>query len=301
MEVDLRDRSVRPLLQSPHLISVGIVSVPKPLPDGEGSVAGDAKTVSRVALRASDRLFVLDPATGDKREFQLPERFERGTTSTFTRLDGNNCLLNWVPRKWRATTGSSAWHGLMRTEPSDAKRPSSWRSIAESRRTTDHLGRTGGRFHADPGRLGGGSKRGRASLRLCRTIEQPTYTAAFVYYSGYDLASVVDCYGDRDFVCLAGLAVATSLRAFGDGGLDGVCIAAGFPGLGGVLAGTPADETGTLRRVRCDSAAGSGCVRGLHEALRRPAAGGDGNLCLRPVEPFQVSEGMPPDVDSARP
>lgn len=97
MEVDLRARQVREIFQAPQLVSVGTLTEAAPdradnEPDGDGR-----KTLTRVALRTPDHMFVLDPATGAKREFPLPESLGEQILSVYS-IGDDQLLLQWSSR-----------------------------------------------------------------------------------------------------------------------------------------------------------------------------------------------------------
>jgi hypothetical protein len=91
VEVDLRSRSARRLFEVPGAIAIGVLSQ---------AVASEAKqgtaTVSRLAVRAKDRILVTDPQSDWRRGFDLPEVIHDQQVTTYL-LDDDKLLLTWTP------------------------------------------------------------------------------------------------------------------------------------------------------------------------------------------------------------
>ena len=96
LEIDLRERTVRTVEESPGMISIGILTEAIS-PAGDGVPRpGDAKTTTRLVLRARDRVVVMDPPADQRREFPLPESL-RGEQLTAYSLPTGELLLAWTP------------------------------------------------------------------------------------------------------------------------------------------------------------------------------------------------------------
>ena len=72
LEIDLRERSVRVVLESPNLLDVAVATEGLPKVDADTPQENRTGPQYRVAARFTDRIVVLDPPSGDKREFLLP-------------------------------------------------------------------------------------------------------------------------------------------------------------------------------------------------------------------------------------
>jgi len=195
-EINLRDRTIRSIHESPDLIAVAIlyevVGKPKedakepakdaaasagssassaeavvaPLPSGGGvgefrailpaptanvfsvgplppapAETGEKQELqARVALRTADKVVIIDPIGGSKREFKLPEKLRNVMLSTYP-LAGGQLLLVWYPENnrqrqpveltWIEADGSVAREqevALARTHTND-ERVAAWMAV----------------------------------------------------------------------------------------------------------------------------------------------------------------------------
>jgi len=87
LEVDFRERSVATVLEAEGIWSVNRLQQAAPLPpDGEKSYIPRLK--SSLAVRAGDRVLVIDPSGGKQRAYTLPEAIGRESIQFFERSDG---------------------------------------------------------------------------------------------------------------------------------------------------------------------------------------------------------------------
>ena len=129
LEIDLLNRSLRPIYESPGLLSVaGLLELQQPAA-GEAADAPDVqdaaptgqtafpassnKTVAQIALRTTDRIIVLDPPTGTEREYALPEDVRPVTLVLYAIGNDQLLLQTWNPQGpvqtefiWLAQDGS---------------------------------------------------------------------------------------------------------------------------------------------------------------------------------------------------
>ena len=97
LEVDLRARTVRTVYESPGLLAVAGVTEPPALPaDAASPTTANRREslVSRIAVRTSNRIVILDPPTGDKWEFVLPESLRSTPVYAYT-IGSDQLLLQW--------------------------------------------------------------------------------------------------------------------------------------------------------------------------------------------------------------
>lgn len=94
-EVNLQERTVREVFTSTDLVSVGVLTEPTSQPTNDEAAPDISKTVSRVAVRTRNSIFVLDPAADAKREFLLAESLPDKAFSTYV-VDPNQLLLYWT-------------------------------------------------------------------------------------------------------------------------------------------------------------------------------------------------------------
>lgn len=96
LEVNLRARTVRSILELPGIFALGMLSEASERP-----VADQGRTKWRfddlLALRSSDRIVVLDPDAGSKHEFTLPEGI-RSETLRACSIKGEKLILIWTEK-----------------------------------------------------------------------------------------------------------------------------------------------------------------------------------------------------------
>jgi hypothetical protein len=98
VEIDLRERRVRPLLESPDVGSIGILLEANWTRGGiavAGPVEGAARRreEERLAVRLNDRVALIDPESGDRSDFVLPESLRGAEWLRFCRLEENKALV----------------------------------------------------------------------------------------------------------------------------------------------------------------------------------------------------------------
>lgn len=111
VEIDLRTHTVRTLYESPDIRSVVVVTEPpasaktQPAPenppdadDPDALPKAPDPLLSRLALRLADRIVVLDPPTGNKREFILPESLRERPIETYI-LGADELLVQTWPKE----------------------------------------------------------------------------------------------------------------------------------------------------------------------------------------------------------
>jgi hypothetical protein len=124
LEIDLRQRSVRTLLDLPGMLNIAIANEPLS-PNGEtNAAAGDRQETAsdaaadeaataatgsadrrgeplpqRIAIQMADRIVILDPSTSSKREYVLPEKLRGHLMYTYP-VNDNQLLVQW----WRDET-----------------------------------------------------------------------------------------------------------------------------------------------------------------------------------------------------
>jgi hypothetical protein len=108
MEIDLRERSVRPIFESKGLVSVTML-----LEQKAAAAEDEIRQVPRVAARTRDRIVVLDPPTGVLREYALPEQAREKSLQIYPLLD-DQLVIQWADNyyapylMWLKTDGSLA-------------------------------------------------------------------------------------------------------------------------------------------------------------------------------------------------
>lgn len=93
-EVNLQQHTVRQIFTAPDLVDVGTMAEASPEPT-EDQVAGSRKTISRVAVRTRDRIFVLDPGTDVRREFPLAESLPEKAFTAYA-ISPEQLVLAWT-------------------------------------------------------------------------------------------------------------------------------------------------------------------------------------------------------------
>lgn len=103
LEVNLRARTVRPILELPGITSLNLLTESA---EQLGAEQGRRKWrfTNRLALRCNDRIVVLDPDVGSKVEFSLPESVRSETLRVYS-LRGEKLILNWTEKQGQALTG----------------------------------------------------------------------------------------------------------------------------------------------------------------------------------------------------
>jgi hypothetical protein len=87
---------VRVLLESPDLLDVAVATEAVPKVDADNPQETRTPPQYRVAMRLTDRIVVLDPPTGDKREFLLPESLRDRALTTYILGDDELLLQYWL-------------------------------------------------------------------------------------------------------------------------------------------------------------------------------------------------------------
>jgi hypothetical protein len=118
LEIDLRARSVRTLLEAPGMLAAAVVTEPPTSNEqtdaAEANSPATANTTAatttvttrrrreppqqRVAIRMADRIIVLDPPAGAKREYVLPESLRERLINIFA-VGDNQVLIHWWKHK----------------------------------------------------------------------------------------------------------------------------------------------------------------------------------------------------------
>jgi len=110
LEVDLRARSVRDILAAPELVGVGILTEAASA-SAQDPASEHEKLVERIAVRTGEQVIVLDPASGAKREFLLPESLRSENLSAYS-IGGEQLLLVWAKDdELRRSTQHVMWLG----------------------------------------------------------------------------------------------------------------------------------------------------------------------------------------------
>jgi hypothetical protein len=112
LEIDLRAQSVRTIQELPGLVAVAVVLQPREsvsraatgLANPTDAAAkttnvgtdadGASTTVNRIAIRTADAIILLDPPTGEKREYSLPAHLRDKTLQVYS-LANEQLLLQW--------------------------------------------------------------------------------------------------------------------------------------------------------------------------------------------------------------
>ena len=91
VEVDLRKRSVRTLMESPDLVSLSLIY--RPL-QGEGAARrGVGNLAGRLAVRLNDRVEIINPAGEDRATFPLPEALRQAKSMSAYQISDDELLL----------------------------------------------------------------------------------------------------------------------------------------------------------------------------------------------------------------
>lgn len=103
LEVNLRARTIRPILELPGITSLALLTE-----SAERSGAEQERRkwrfINRLALRCADRIVVLDPDAGSTAEFSLPQDVRSETLRAYS-LRGAKLILNWTERMGTRLTG----------------------------------------------------------------------------------------------------------------------------------------------------------------------------------------------------
>jgi hypothetical protein len=102
-EINLRERTVRTIFESPGLISVSILSELKSFSEPKTESKSKQETEPRLAVRSKDRLIIINPTTNDKREFALPEQLRELQLTAYS-IAADQLLIDWTQRneeRWR--------------------------------------------------------------------------------------------------------------------------------------------------------------------------------------------------------
>jgi hypothetical protein len=116
LEIDLRARTLRTIHESPGLLAVAIALQPQEsaaaraadqanATDAAATAAAAAedgsKTVTRIALRTADEIIVLDPPSGAKREYTLPNHVRDKQLQAYALANGELLLHWWDTETWQ--------------------------------------------------------------------------------------------------------------------------------------------------------------------------------------------------------
>lgn len=94
LEIDLRERSIRTMLESPDLLDVAVASEAVSKADADPPQEPSNQPQYRVIARLTDRILVFDPPTSDKKEFSLPESLRDRALTTYL-LGPDELLLEY--------------------------------------------------------------------------------------------------------------------------------------------------------------------------------------------------------------
>jgi hypothetical protein len=114
LEIDLRGGTVRSAHESPGIESVSVLMEPRNQPTAVppatdataqtdaaaapesviGNEVGSPRLISRIALRTTDRIWILDPPTGAKREYKLPDHVSDRALQVYA-TGNEQLLLHW--------------------------------------------------------------------------------------------------------------------------------------------------------------------------------------------------------------
>jgi len=111
-EVDLQARTVREIFTAPdQVVSVALLTEATLPSSAEAPASGSPQSEFRLALRTSDRVFVLDPTAGIKREFPLPESLRNESLNIYS-ISSDQLLCYWsTMADFQAFTEHLAWLG----------------------------------------------------------------------------------------------------------------------------------------------------------------------------------------------
>ena len=104
VEVDVRTRRLRTLIENPGLITAAVVGQTVSQEPDRRSSTPDRRLV---AARSADRLWVVDPHTNQSRQYVIPGRLGRSTLEIY--LVGDEILLTDIDRSYRTNTASLVW------------------------------------------------------------------------------------------------------------------------------------------------------------------------------------------------
>lgn len=116
LEIDLRSRTVRVLQELPNLVAIGILAeIQPPSTDESAADSKRVKVENRLAIRTADRIVVLDPPTGAKQEFPLPESWRDKSLEAYGLSDHELLMVHRDRRPpyevhlaWLGTNGQTA-------------------------------------------------------------------------------------------------------------------------------------------------------------------------------------------------
>jgi hypothetical protein len=92
VEVDLRKRSVRTLMESPDVISLGLLY--RAVGNSEDDTArGEGKLGGRLAVRLTDRIEVINPSGEERTTFQLPDKLRNAKSLTAYQVSDEQLLF----------------------------------------------------------------------------------------------------------------------------------------------------------------------------------------------------------------
>lgn len=131
VEVDIRERRVRTVLEDPGLLSAAIVEA-APVKDAEGRLT--LRTRRFVAARSADRLWIVDPSVNQTRQFPLTGDWTRSSFEVY--VVGDDLLLTKGDRLRRRSDVQLAWlerdgrvvreRTVTLRQPYTAEPPSEW-------------------------------------------------------------------------------------------------------------------------------------------------------------------------------
>jgi hypothetical protein len=109
LEVDLQERTVREVMQSPGLVSVAIAS--RAISDYEPDDEEAWKRVTRnLAIRTEDgRVLITDTLSGEHRSFQVPQELRRAGFGLLELADGTAIATVYGPSEAGVRTVSAYW------------------------------------------------------------------------------------------------------------------------------------------------------------------------------------------------
>jgi hypothetical protein len=95
LEVNLRARTVRRVIELTGIISLGLLT--EAIENKDRQPESKWQFVHRLGARSNDRLIVLDPDDGTNREFKFPETLSNERFDIYS-LSGEQLLLQWYPK-----------------------------------------------------------------------------------------------------------------------------------------------------------------------------------------------------------
>ena len=88
-EINLRTHKVRTIFQSPNLSAVYLLKAIEDAPED-----GKKKTAIQIVLRLTDRIILMDRATGEKQEYLLPKSMQKQRLSAYAPGGGQLLLVS---------------------------------------------------------------------------------------------------------------------------------------------------------------------------------------------------------------